>query len=565
MKPANFLFTIIALCISASVATGQVVLSEIMFHAPQLESYEEFIELYNPSATASVNLSGWRLGDQLEQDSLVDAGHGLILPPLSFALVLDPGYWGNSTIYDPVMNQDALIVTISDGSFGANGLRNDPPDTVVLLNASGAVVASFCYPSCDSGGYSSEKIRLDWGDDQSNWATCLSWLGTPGSLNSVQPPNLDLGFASLQADPSPIPVGSNVTLTAVLVNLGMEVITSGQVGFGLSNLSATVPYTMLGEGVFETLLPADSTLVSLSLSTVPPGPHRFWAWHGFPDFRPENDTISLIVIGGYEPGTVIINEFMAHPMGNAPEWVEIYNPGPDGVELMGFTLADEDTAERMAITDSSLVLEAGEYALVSEDSSLIDSSMANVKVFVLGNSWPYLNDGGDAIYLFDSAGIQEVVPYYGWPISSGISLERLYSSHSSIDPTNWQLSSHPSGSTPGQPNSFQPIPPVTSSGSLSFSPDPFDPDTHGAMQLLLDAPTGTSSAAIFIFDLRGRRLKVIFDDYVTLGAREFLWDGRDRDGRRLPPGLFLVFAEFRDSSGKRNAVVKKTLVIAGKL
>ncbi len=52
---------------------GQVVLSEIMFHAPESEAYEEFIELYNISSDIWIDLTGYRLGDQLEQDELIKA------------------------------------------------------------------------------------------------------------------------------------------------------------------------------------------------------------------------------------------------------------------------------------------------------------------------------------------------------------------------------------------------------------------------------------------------------------------------------------------------------------
>ncbi|HDH57133.1 MAG TPA: lamin tail domain-containing protein, partial [Bacteroidetes bacterium] len=50
---------------------SQVVLSEIMFNAPVSEYYEEFIELHNASPSEEINLSGYSVGDQQEQDLLI--------------------------------------------------------------------------------------------------------------------------------------------------------------------------------------------------------------------------------------------------------------------------------------------------------------------------------------------------------------------------------------------------------------------------------------------------------------------------------------------------------------
>lgn len=566
MKPATFFITAFLLIYPASRAASQIVLSEIMYHAPQSEYYEEFIELYNTSDTASVDLSGWRVGDQIEQDSLVEAGHGLILPPHSFAVVLDPGYWGYSSIYDAVLNQDALLLTINDGAFGYSGLRNNPPDTVMLRDPSGTLVASFCYPPGYPSGYSCEKIRLEWGDDPSNWAICLSYLGTPGSVNSVQPPNLDLAIASLTAYPSPVPFGVSPDLRLVIRNTGMEATPSGEAAIALSAAASNEPETLLKVCDYPAMNPTDSTEITIPGLPLLPGPHKLWAWHSLSDNRPENDSLTVILSCGYAPGMAIINEFMAAPYGENSEWVEIYNPGQSGVDLMGFAFSDLDTADRAVLVDSSLVLGGGDFALLAEDSSIFGLTLpADAKVFVLNNGWPSLNNYGDVLHLFDGGGtIQDEVSYYDWGIPEGRSMERLYPGHPSNDPANWQPSGDSTGATPGRANSFQP-PLVSGSGSLAFSPDPFDPDRHGALSISLTPPAGTSSAAVIAFDLRGRRLKVIFDDSVASGPQEILWDGHDRDNRRLAPGLYLMFAEFRDASGHRQSVCKKTLTITGKL
>jgi hypothetical protein len=276
---------------------------------------------------------------------------------------------------------------------------------------------------------------------------------------------------------------------------------------------------------------------------------------------------TLLLPGGYSLGTVIINEFMAHPAGPSGEWAELLNPGSSTVNLMGFAFSDVDTTNRTVFVDSSVELGGGEYAIAAQDSSIFNWTIApSVPVFVLGSGWRALNDDGDAPHLFDAAGgIQDAVPYYGWEVPLGKSLERIYPGHASADPSNWRASSDPSGATPGRANSYIPPLVMPTQGGLSFTPDPFDPDRHGTLTITLELPAGTASAAVIAYDLRGRRLKVIMDAAALPGTLEILWDGRDTGGRRLPPGLYLLFAEFRDAAGNRQCSVKKTLVVAGRL
>gem|GEM_PF-491956 len=555
---------IISCCVSLPLP-AQVILSEIMFHAPDQEAYEEFIELYNSSPDLGVDLTGWTLGDQIEQDLLVDQGHGLWLPPQSYALVLDPGYWDHSSIYDALMDQDALLLVIADGAFGAFGLRNDPPDTVLLRNPAGDTVACFTYSPGNPDGYSEEKIRLDGGDDPANWSDSRSWLGTPGFVNSVQPLPANLALTGLQADPHPLPFGADLHLTATIRNVGLSALPPGEVLFAWTLPGDGGADSLLGSATFPALPPDDSACVGLSLDGLPAGPHRLCAGHSLSDDAPEDDTLSLLLPGGYPSGSLVFSEMMIRPGPGQGEWVELLNPGGFPVDLLGFAFRDADTAHTVVLTDGSLPLEPGQYALLAEDSTIFAwNPPPEAQIIVLGTDWPALNDGGDAPTLTDAAGdVQEAVPYYGWNVPAELSLERLYPGLPAADPVNWRPSTDPAGSTPGRPGSFVPVP-APAAASLSHSPDPFNPDEQ-ALQIHLELPPDAASAALLAFDLRGRRLKVLFDGPSAGGVAEFLWDGRDSQGRRLPPGLYLLLAEFRDSAGRRRSTIKETLVIAGKL
>jgi len=77
---------------------------------------------------------------------------------------------------------------------------------------------------------------------------------------------------------------------------------------------------------------------------------------------------------------IVINEFVSD---NATEWVELYNKGGDAVDLTGWTLEDE-VGNSKSLT------------------SLGTIGVGDYKVYPCGSGW--LNNGGDVIWLNDSAG-----------------------------------------------------------------------------------------------------------------------------------------------------------------
>jgi hypothetical protein len=99
-----------------------LILSEIMFY-PQ-SGPNEFIELYNYSETESIDLIGFKIKYSASNpDEIIDAGEGTILPPKSFALILEGDYIIGSGIYDGLIPPEALVLKISDNSFGTSQVQ----------------------------------------------------------------------------------------------------------------------------------------------------------------------------------------------------------------------------------------------------------------------------------------------------------------------------------------------------------------------------------------------------------------------------------------------------------
>ena len=173
---------LIGLLLTQTAVFSQVVLNEIMYDPAGSEHHDEFVELKNLNESTSVDLRGWRVGDDEELDSLVDAGNGLVLGPGQLGLVLDPSYFGNSTTYQHVPT-DALLLTIDDRAFGKTGWSNSSKETVFLKDSAGATVDQFTYSPQGRSGFSWERVDST-GAGRAMWDLTIVAGGTPAAINS---------------------------------------------------------------------------------------------------------------------------------------------------------------------------------------------------------------------------------------------------------------------------------------------------------------------------------------------------------------------------------------------
>ncbi|MBC8368202.1 hypothetical protein H8E52_12415 [bacterium] len=70
---------------------------------------------------------------------------------------------------------------------------------------------------------------------------------------------------------------------------------------------------------------------------------------------------------------------------------------------------------------------------------------------------------------------------------------------------------------------------------LGAQPNPFNPATQIGFELAADA-----HVRLEIFDLRGRRVRLLLDEYRSAGGGSVEWDGRDDSGRPLTSGVYLA-------------------------
>lgn len=104
----------------------------------------------------------------------------------------------------------------------------------------------------------------------------------------------------------------------------------------------------------------------------------------------------------------------------------------------------------------------------------------------------------------------------------------------------------------------------TEAGTLSGRPDnaelhggypnPFHPG--GTNTTIRYSIGNAGSVNLSVFDLLGRRIAVLVDGVQPVGMHEVIWDGRDADGKPLPPGIYVYRLSFR---GRRSAA--RTIIL----
>lgn len=103
------------------------------------------------------------------------------------------------------------------------------------------------------------------------------------------------------------------------------------------------------------------------------------------------------------PGSIVINEILAHSHSSLPDWVELYNTTNQNINIGGWFLSDSfvSDADRMKyrIPDGTILTPAAAYYVI-EEASFNNLSAPGCRV-------PFaLSEGGETLYLQSAAGEQ---------------------------------------------------------------------------------------------------------------------------------------------------------------
>lgn len=447
--------------LAISIQANDIRISEVMSNPQGSEYQNEFIEVYNASDHV-IQINGWVLSDGNGIDTLSHLAGPVNILPTCYALILDPGYDFDVGPYGGLLNDSLAIYTLStDASFGSGGLNNGG-ESVIVYSPDSLNYSSMSWHTSTRNGYSWERVSLNTADSTSVWIESRALNGTPGYLNSVTPPLINLGIVDVQIQP--VLLGEHIEVIASIVNRGQQTVSAFQVYVyhdenqnGLREIGEWDETFVIGDAINST----QEMQLNLELVPLIPGVHSFEIQVQTElDEVPDDDALRFQIAGTYIHQGVSITEVMYSPSEEQQgEWVEILNPSQNPISLQGWTLSDANST-RHQISDSLLWVDPGMYLTLCASSLMRDYfGLEPASLHVL-DSWPALNSSSDSVRLFDATGAQvETVFYRGTWGHAGSSLERRHPGTHPLAESNWLPSIHLDGGTPSRTNSQQ-LPPT---------------------------------------------------------------------------------------------------------
>ncbi len=556
---------------------AQVVFNEIMFDALGADYHDEFIELVNTSSRDTIDLSGWRISDSLYDDIISDAGSGFKLAPHQYAVILDGSYFANSTTYNEIIPDSALIVTIADNAFLKSGLSNSSPKTLFLYDAANILKQKYRYSIGNTPGYSDEKIILNEDNSASNWGNSAVLKGTPGFYNSISPLALDIGFGvnAIEYHPTTnIKRGQDIKTTLRIKNFGSSaysdslqiVLFLDRDADSLFNNDDIIVYT---DRRWVSIPVDGKETVEIIWQAAVCGRFLLMAQIVSPtDQRQVNNSVGSKIVIVENESILKISEIKFLTIEGEAEWVELYNESERRIPLKDWALADDKDTVWI---DSLIYMNPEQYKVFTAGKGIASLYDIEDSLICIISDLPVLNNDADVVYLINPAkGWEEQVPYtIDWLEGEewrNPSLERISFSVDSRYVSSWGPSSDKKNATPGEKNSL--YQPLNSSLTTSITPNPFSPDGDGFEDrcvISVEAPSATARVELKIFDILGRKVRTL-EDATFLGSRfETIWNGRDDNGSIVRMGIYILYIRLIDDKNGILQEIKESVVVAGNL
>lgn len=164
-------------------------------------------------------------------------------------------------------------------------------------------------------------------------------------------------------------------------------------------------------------------------------------------------TVYFTIFDDYQPGDIVINEFLKDPPTGASEYVELWNTSPRYLNLKSWRIGDNNSL--VTLSNNDLAMPPNSYLVVTPDSNSI-KTLFNDADFVQV-SLPALNNGTDQVRLFNNANqLLDSLEYNSTWGGVKVAIERRDPAVSAIYRENWGESPSVNLGTPGLPNEVEP-------------------------------------------------------------------------------------------------------------
>jgi hypothetical protein len=424
--------------------------------------------------------------------------------------------------------------------LGLPTLNNDG-DALYLMDRWGTVLDSMEYTAIAGSESGITWERCNPYSNQSNWGHCISEAGhSAGKPNSIMYENIDMGLEFVDL----MEVETGLEHHLRIKNMGIELPEEIILEIFWQRLNAT------GSGEMQETINPQSEICDEILHTDFPGEGYYefiYTLYTEGDTNYANDQVNTF----YNHNILIwvINEIMYHPFPGEPEWLELKrNTGPPENEL--FVVVQQDSC-RIQVNNEFVILTGS-----AENAEFLrDKYGEELEIF---EGLPRLPDTGCTIGIADKSGsiIEEFFYEPAWnQEKTGYSIERV-NPQLPARADNWGRSV--CGSTPGYANSIFTETAVTTA-QLKISPPIFNPHKGEHTAISFQNTGNLNQVRIEIYDLKGRKLRIIADQKFQGSEGIYFWDGRDRTGKIVNTGIYLVLIEC--SGSYDNYIDKKTVVV----
>jgi hypothetical protein len=278
---------------------------------------------------------------------------------------------------------------------------------------------------------------------------------------------------------------------------------------------------------------------------------------------------------------LVITELLFNPARDGFDFVELYNKGPDPVDLAELLIGNRnstgDVASLRRLADTPTMLSGRQYCIVTANPKWVGQHyQMGGDAIVCGisspPSWP--DDEGTVLVMnnADSAIVDELHYDKDWHFSllsdpEGVSLERISITSITQDPNNWTSAAASAGyGTPGAENS-QSRNLAAIQGELSVMPGVFTPDNDGVDDYLLVSYQIGELGALAngtVYDASGRLVRNLVRNELLGATGQFRWDGLDNNRKAVAAGLYVLVMDIFTDKGKKRKFKNAVVVGGGK-
>jgi hypothetical protein len=547
--------------LSIGLEPKSIIVNEMMY-APTGDM-PEWIECYNASPH-TVDLKGWKMSDATPSKSILSALSKLI-PSHSYCIIARDSAF---------VNYFSVTVPVIISPFPT--LNNSSSDAVVLYDERGGVMDSVLYKPSWGGANGNSLQRFDYAGSSADSANWKSVSPDPGMENSIARKEFDVEIRNTAA----VKNSSGILISAAIVNAGRSSAGSFSVKIfhDANNDSIPQPDELISSNDIAPIAPLDSAVISSSWNASLSGRQAIIILAECPqDQRAENNSAFVSVNNSFALHALIVNEIMYEPAPDGAEFVELFNPTNDSINIVGWKLMDTPSSSGsrgiIALSPVDRYVPPQGYYLAASDSSVCSQFPLLAGEMICINPSLSLSNSGEDIVLVDltEAPIDSLRYFPSWHLNnitaSGRSLEKISPAGSGSDFRNWSSSVAPTGATPLEKNSIY-TSGIPLTKSLSLSPNPFSPDNDGFEDFLsinYSLPAQSARLRIRIYDVAGRLIRRLATEELTPSQGSIIWNGLDDNGHKTRIGMYIILLEALDNFGGVIHAMKDVAVVAKKL